>query len=151
MQSACALLFCHMWPVWLHRNLLHYFINDASLRKNVLNIILCIYLLTIKLLFALQLLSDVFLILRRIHLDIVTSLYRSPCKVPVIFLRFQQNFNSLDRVPKIHQISNFMKIRSVRAEWSNADRRSDLQTEMTKLIVAFRNFAKAPKNRFLTR
>jgi hypothetical protein len=38
-----------------------------------------------------------------------------------------------------------MKTHSVRAEWSHAERRSDLQTEMTKLIVAFRNFAKAPK------
>jgi len=35
-----------------------------------------------------------------------------------------------------------MKIRSVGAELINADGR----THVTKLIVAFRNFAKAPKN-----
>ena len=40
------------------------------------------------------------------------------------------------------QISNFMKIHPVGAELFHADRR----TEMTKLIVAFHNFAKAPKN-----
>ena len=36
----------------------------------------------------------------------------------------------------------FMKIRPVRAELFHTDRR----TEMTKLIVAFRNFASAPKD-----
>jgi hypothetical protein len=35
-----------------------------------------------------------------------------------------------------------MKIRPVEAELFRADR----QTDMTKLIVAFRNFANAPKN-----
>jgi hypothetical protein len=35
-----------------------------------------------------------------------------------------------------------MKIRPVGAELFHADRRTD----MTKLIVAFRNFANAPKN-----
>jgi len=31
-------------------------------------------------------------------------------------------------------------------EWGWKDGRADRQTDMTKLIVAFRNFAKAPKN-----
>jgi len=38
--------------------------------------------------------------------------------------------------------SNFMKIRPVGAELFHADGRTD----MTKLIVVFRNFANAPKN-----
>ena len=40
------------------------------------------------------------------------------------------------------QISNFRKIRPVGDELSHADGRKD----MTKLIVAFRNFAIVPKN-----
>jgi len=40
------------------------------------------------------------------------------------------------------QMSNFMKIRPVGADLFHADRRID----MTKLMVAFRNFANAPKN-----
>jgi len=42
------------------------------------------------------------------------------------------------------EISNFMKIRRVRAEFFHADGRTD--KHVTKLIVAFRNFANAPKN-----
>jgi hypothetical protein len=43
-----------------------------------------------------------------------------------------------------------MKIRPVGAELLHADRRqdgwTDGQTDMTKLVVVFRNFANAPKN-----
>jgi hypothetical protein len=42
-----------------------------------------------------------------------------------------------------------MKIRPVGAELFHVDRRTDEWTDMTKLIVAFRNFAKAPKNETL--
>ena len=38
-----------------------------------------------------------------------------------------------------------MKIRSIGAELFHEDKRTDKQTDMTKLIVAFRNFANAPK------
>ena len=38
-----------------------------------------------------------------------------------------------------------MKIRPVGAELFHAERRTDGQTDMTKLIVAFRDFANAPK------
>ena len=43
------------------------------------------------------------------------------------------------------QIRNFMKIRPVGAELFHADRIVGQRTHMTKLIVAFRNFAKSPK------
>ena len=46
---------------------------------------------------------------------------------------------------KKSQISNFMKICSVGAELSNADRRTDERTNMMEIIVAFRSFAIAPK------
>jgi hypothetical protein len=42
-------------------------------------------------------------------------------------------------------MSNFTQIRPVGAELFHADR----QTDMTKLIVAPRNFAKAPKNGYM--
>ena len=39
-----------------------------------------------------------------------------------------------------------MKIRSVEDDLFYADGQTDGQTDMTKLIVAFRKFANAPKN-----
>jgi len=39
-----------------------------------------------------------------------------------------------------------MKIRPVGAQLFHEDGRMDRPTDMTKLIVAFRNFMKAPKN-----
>jgi hypothetical protein len=47
----------------------------------------------------------------------------------------------LDTFSKEAEISNFFKIRPVGAELFHAD------TQMTKLIVAFRNFANAPMNK----
>ena len=44
------------------------------------------------------------------------------------------------------KISDFMKIRPVGAELFHTDGQTDGRTDMTKLIVAFRNFANAPKN-----
>jgi hypothetical protein len=38
-----------------------------------------------------------------------------------------------------------MNIPSVAAEFFHSDRHKDRQTDMTKIIVAFRNFANAPK------
>jgi hypothetical protein len=39
-----------------------------------------------------------------------------------------------------------MKIRQVGAKMFHADGRKDGQRDKTKLVVAFRNFANAPKN-----
>jgi len=41
---------------------------------------------------------------------------------------------------KITKISNLVKIRPVGAELFLADRQTDVQTDMTKLTVAFRSF-----------
>jgi len=43
------------------------------------------------------------------------------------------------------QIPNLMNIRPVGAEMIRADRRMDERTGLSKLIVAFRNFANTPK------
>jgi len=48
----------------------------------------------------------------------------------------------LDRFSKNAQISSFMKICPVEATFFHADG----QTDMTQLMVAFRNFANMPKN-----
>jgi hypothetical protein len=54
----------------------------------------------------------------------------------------------LDRFSKNTQISNFTKVCPVEAELFHADRRTDRRTDTTKLVVAFSNFANAPKKSF---
>jgi len=44
-----------------------------------------------------------------------------------------------------------MKFRPVGAEFFQGDSRTDGQTDMTQLIIAFRNFVKVPKNLSLNR
>ena len=55
--------------------------------------------------------------------------------------------NFLDRFFEKPQISNLIKTRLVEAESLHADRQRERErrADMTKLIVAFRNFANAPK------
>jgi hypothetical protein len=52
----------------------------------------------------------------------------------------------LSSVADLAQISNFMKIRLVGSELFHGDGRTDRQAEVTNLVVAFYNFANAPKN-----
>ena len=81
-------------------------------------------------------------ILRRTDRDTVINVHTSSCKVTVLLVRFQWNLNFIDGyLKKKLKISNFMKIHPVGAELFHADGRTD----MTGLIVAFRNLANAPK------
>jgi hypothetical protein len=66
-------------------------------------------------------------------------------RVPVILVIFELNLTFLDIFLKNAQISNVMKICPVAAEFFHADELTDGQTDVTKLIVAFRNFVNAPK------
>jgi hypothetical protein len=66
------------------------------------------------------------------------------------FCPISLNFSFVNSFSKNTQIPNFIKTRPAGAElflverWT--DERREGRTDMTKLIVAFRNFAKAPKN-----
>jgi cytochrome b involved in lipid metabolism len=59
-----------------------------------------------------------------------------------LFLSFLNETLTFLMSPKNYQISNFLRIRPVGTELLYADR----QTDMTKLNVAFCNFANAPNN-----
>jgi hypothetical protein len=54
----------------------------------------------------------------------------------------------LDKISKNIQMSNFIELLPVGTEFFHGDRRTDVRTDMTNLIVAFRNFAKAPTTLF---
>jgi len=68
-------------------------------------------------------------------------------KYPLFLSDFHENLNFLYRFSKNSSISNFMKIRPMEPSCSMwKDRRRDVQTYMTKTILAFLNFANALKN-----
>ena len=67
----------------------------------------------------------------------------SSCEVPVILVRFLMKLHFLERFSKNTQILNLIQMLSAEAELFHALG----QTDMAKLIVAFRNSANAPKNR----
>ena len=54
------------------------------------------------------------------------------------------NLKFLDMFLKNTQTPTFIKVCPVGAELFHAERQTDRQTDMTKLLVAFRNFASAP-------
>jgi hypothetical protein len=89
--------------------------------------------------FSLQILSETFLILRRIPRDVAINVKMPSCKVPTILVRLLCNLNFLDRFSKKKktQISVFIKISSVGVEFFHGDG----QTNMTELRVVFRNFS----------
>jgi hypothetical protein len=133
MQSACAVLYCHLWSVWLYRIFPYYLINGTIFGKKSLNI-KCVFW------FSVQLLSETFLFLRRIQRDITINVHRSSCKVPLLLSDFNETWIFWTDFSENAQLSNFMKIRPVGGELFHADGRTD----MTKLIVTFHKFAKAP-------
>jgi hypothetical protein len=66
----------------------------------------------------------------------------------VKYLSVLSHFNQTTIFPidfRSIQISNLLKIRPVRTELFHADRQTEEQTDMTRTIVTFRNFANAPK------
>ena len=69
-------------------------------------------------------LSEIFPILRRTERNTIIELHRCSCKIPAILVKFYSNLNFLNRLSKITQISNFMKIRPVEAELFYADGQS---------------------------
>jgi len=66
-QSACAVIYCHVWPIRLYHIFPHYLINGVISWKKLLNI-KCVFW------FSLQILSETFLSLRRVQRHIVTNL-----------------------------------------------------------------------------
>jgi hypothetical protein len=72
----------------------------------------------------------------------ITNIHRSSRKVPIILPRLQWHLNIL---------TDFWKIMKYQSSWKpiqwehRCSMCTDRQTDVTKLIVAFHNFANAPK------
>ena len=83
MQSACAVLHCHLWPVWFHTVFPHYLINGKIFGKKLLNVKCAFWL-------SLQLLSETFLILWKIQRDIITNVHSLHVTCPLFLLYFNE-------------------------------------------------------------
>jgi hypothetical protein len=124
--------YCHLWPVRLYNIFPHYLINGAIFEKRAIEHKMCAVIF-------LQLLSKPFLILRRTERDMMKTVYWYLCKVPIILIWSEWNMNVLEQFSKDTQMWYFVKIRPVGAELFRADRRTDRQTDMAKVIVFFFN------------
>ena len=91
MQSACAILYCHLWPVWLYHIFSTLCHKDTTFEKGVIKHKICVLIFYTNL-------SGTFLIIRRIQRDIIITVYSYLCKVPVIFIRFQSKMNFFQQI-----------------------------------------------------
>ena len=130
-------------PPWLHNIFRHYLTKSTIFRKNKLRNTECVFS------FSLQLLLEMFLILRRIRRLIVKNMKTSSFKVHVILVAFWRNLNFFPQIfeKKVWNIKFYQK--SVQWEPScslRIDRQTDTHTrtaDMAKLILTFRRFANA--------
>jgi hypothetical protein len=79
------MLYCNLWPVWLCLFFLpHHLISGLIFRKKVTEHKTMFWL-------SIQLLSQTFLILRRIEGNALINVYTSSCKIRVILIDFNEN------------------------------------------------------------
>jgi hypothetical protein len=135
MQRIAVLSFADPLPLPHVSTLSHERKNDF--RKKKVSDMKCVFL------FSLQLLFEAFLIVRRVQQDIVISVKTSSCKVPVIVVGLNETrifWTDFQKKKLKYQIS------PEAVQWEPSfSIRTNGRTDMTKLIVAFRNFANAPK------
>ena len=122
----------HLWPVPLYNIFPHYLISGKIFRKNLLNTN-CVFW------FSLRCVSENFVIPRRNERGMNTNVCLSSCEVPFILFRSSWNLNFLNRFSKFPPNIKFHENPSSGSRIFPCGR-----TDMTKLIVVFRNFANKP-------
>jgi len=101
--------------------------------------------------FSPKILSETVQILTRIRPNTINIPWYSckipwySCKIPVILVSCSSKLNYLYRYSKTTQMRNFKPICAMVAELFHVER----QTDMRKLIIAFRKFTNAPKEKLL--
>jgi len=131
--------YCHLWPARLHNIFPYYLIHDTIYEeKNVIEHKMCFYFLYNVCLRYFSFWEE----LGEIWSKIFVFVYRHPCSC-LILMKIELPWMIFEKMFK-YQIS----WKSVHWEpsCSMRDRRTDKRTVTTEMIVAFRNFAEAPRN-----
>jgi hypothetical protein len=136
MQSASAGLHCHLWPVRLYQ-IFHIISKDRISGKKLSNT-QCV---------SLQLLSETFLILRRMQQGIIINIQRSSCKYLLFLPDFNETWIFLADFRKILKYEISWKSIQWEPSCSMRTEQTDGKIHMTKLTVAFCNFSNAPRNK----
>ena len=80
MQCECTVLYCHQWPARMYNIFPHYFIKGTIFGK-IIEHKMCVLIFS-------TILSETFLIVRRIERDVIQNVYWPSCTVLVIRIRF---------------------------------------------------------------
>jgi hypothetical protein len=132
---------CHLWPVWFYNIFPHYLMKGTIFKKGKKLIEHKMFVLIFCITFVRKNSHSKKNWARHDQSCILDFLWSTSysCQI-LIKLEFSV------QISEKYSGINFMKLRPVVAEF-----RADGQTDMTKLIVAFPNFAKVPKTQFLPR
>jgi hypothetical protein len=130
MQSACAVLYCRLLPDLLCHIFPHYFVNGTIFGGKVTERKMCFW-------FSVQLFSGTFLIVTRIHWDMITSTTAVRVKYSMFLSDFNETWIFRTDFRKIlrYQIS------WISVQWEPSSLRTDGRTDKIKLIFVFRSFA----------
>jgi len=126
--------YCHLWPAQLYHIFPRYLTKGAIFEKKMTKYKMCfdfLYKFCLKHFSLYEAMSETW---SKMHSGLHV-------KYPLFLPDFNETWIFSTVFSKNPQIWNFMKTRLVGATLFHADRRTD----MTKLIVAFHNFANAPK------
>jgi hypothetical protein len=130
-QRSCAILSSAACLAPPHFSTLSHKLHDF--RKNGTEYKMCVLLFP-------QYLLEIFRILRIIQ-RVIINMKTSSCNVPVIIVIFWGNLNYFDRFSRKKKLKYQISLKSIGSRVVPCG-----QTGMMKVVVAFRNSAKAPKN-----
>jgi len=133
MQCACAVLCCHMWTVRLYNIFPHYLINGTIFEKKSFSI-KCVLIFSTNL-------SETFFILKTTESDMSQIYTRLHAKYPLFLSDLKETWISRQIWEKYSNVRVHENLSSCSCVFH-----ADLQTDMTKVIVAFRNFKNADQN-----
>jgi len=120
--------YCHLWSVWLYITFSHYLIMGTIFEEKNIQQEMCVRIL--------QYFSEIFLVIKRIEQGTIKNEHRSSCySCPISMkLNFLTRFSIITKIPISWKSFQWEPCCSMRKDGS-----TDEQTDMTTLMVAFRN------------